>query len=114
MVAVVCVPARHDPALDPRVRLAAQARLVPVAQAVVPVAARDLVAQVVVPVVVAPAAMAGAEAEVAHMAAAMATDQRQPHRERRPSPSSRVARSRFRRRLSSRIWRNCSMSRSMR
>lgn len=117
MVAVVCVPARHDPAADPRARLADPAARVLVALAALVVVPAALVpaALVVVLVVVAPVAMARVvAAEAAHMVAAMAMDQRQPRHVRRPSPSSRAAQSHFRRRLSSRIWRKCSMSRSMR
>ena len=68
----------------------------------------------VAPVVVALAAMARAvAAEVGHMAAAMAMDHQQPRHARWQPPSSRVGRSRFRHKSSSRIWRRCSMSRSM-
>jgi hypothetical protein len=105
----------HDPALAPRVPLVAQARHGPLALAVVPVAARVPAVPAVAQVVVAPAAMGRAvAAEAGHMAVAMATDHRQPRHARRQPPSSRAGRSRFRRRSSSKTWRNCSMSRSMR
>jgi len=113
MVAAVCVPARHDPALAPRARLADPVARDPVAQAVAPVAARVQVVLAGGPRVGGPVAMARAVAEVAHTAAVMAMAQRQPRHARRPSPSSRVVRSRFRRRLSSKTWRKCSTSRSM-
>lgn len=92
----------HDPALARRARLVAPARLGPLALVVVPVAARVPAVPAVVPVVVAPVAMARAVAvaEAAHMAAAMATDHRQPRLARRQPPSSRAARSRFRHRSS--------------
>lgn len=117
MVAAVCVPARHDPAAALRARLADPAALVPVALAalVVVPAVRVPAGLVVVLVVVALVAMAReVAAEAARMVAAMVTGQRQPRHAQRPSPSSRAARWRFPRRLSSRIWRKCSMSRSMR
>lgn len=116
MVAAVCVPARHVPAAHPRARLADPAARVLVALAALVVVPAALVpaALVVVLVVVAPVAMERGVAEAAHMVAAMATGQRQPRHARRPSLSSRAAQSHFRRRLSSRIWRKCSMSRSMR
>lgn len=114
MVAAVCVPARHDPALAPRARLADPAARDPLAQVVVPVAARVQVAQAVVPRVGGPVAMARVAAEAAHTDAVMAMAQRQHRHARRPSQSSRVVRSRFRRRLSSKTWRKCSTSQSMR
>lgn len=107
MGAAVCVPARHDPAADPRARLADPAARDLVALVVVPAAALVPAALVVVLVVVAPAAMARVVAEAAHMVAAMAMGQRQPRHARRPSPSSRAARWRCPRRSSSRIWRKC-------
>lgn len=89
----------------------------PAALAVAPVVARVPAvpaALAVAPVVVALAAMARAvAAEVGHMAAAMAMDHQQPRHARWQPPSSRVGRSRFRHKSSSRIWRRCSMSRSM-
>ena len=116
------VPAAHDPVPDPHaqpVAPAAHVPAVPAALVVVPVVARVLAALAVVPVVVVPVvaalvAMAHAvAAEVGHMAAAMAMDHQQPRHARRQPPSSRAGQSRFRRRSSSRIWRKCSMSRSM-
>ena len=111
----------HDPALAPRALVAAPARHGPLALVVAraalaaaPVAARVLAVLAVAPVVVAPVAMARAvAAEVGRMAAAMAMDHRQPRHARRQPPSSRAGQSRFRRRSSSRIWRRCSMFRSM-
>ena len=90
----------------------------PAALAVAPVVARVPAvpaALAVAPVVArVPAAMARAvAAEVGHMAAAMAMDHQQPRHARWQPPSSRVGRSRFRHKSSSRIWRRCSMSRSM-
>ena len=106
----------RDPALAPHAPLVAQVARDPLALVVVPLAARVPVVPAGGPLVVAPVAMARAvvEAEADHMAAAMATDHRQPHHARQRSPSSRAARSRFRRRSSSKTWRNCSVSRSMR
>ncbi len=123
MVAAVCAhdPAPHDPALAPRAPLVALARHDPLALAVglaVPavglVAARVPAALAVGLVVVGPVAMARAvAAEAGHMAVAMAMDHRQPRHARQQPPSSQAGRSPFRHRSSSRIWRKCSMSRSM-
>lgn len=106
-------PAAHVPVPDPHAQPVALV-VVRAVLAVAPVAARVLAVLAVAPVVVAPVAMARAvAAEVGRMAAAMAMDHRQPRHARRQPPSSRAGQSRFRRRSSSRIWRRCSMFRSM-
>lgn len=113
----------HDPALALAVvPLAALARhgplalvVVPAALVAAPVAARVPAALAVGLVVGVPAAMARAvAAEVGHMAGAMAMDHQRPRHARRQPPSSRAGRSRFRHKSSSKTWRNCSTSRSMR
>ena len=98
----------HGPLALAVAPLEAPARHGPLALVVAPAALA------VAPVVVALAAMARVvAAEVGHMAAAMAMDHQQLRHARRQPPSSRVGRSRFRHKSSSRIWRRCSMSRSM-
>ena len=94
----LAAPARHGP-----VALV----VVPAALVAAPVAARVPAALAVGPVVGGPAAMARAvAAEVGRMAAAMAMDHQRPRHARRQPPSSRAGRSRFRRKSSSKTWRN--------
>ena len=113
-LAVVPVPDPHAQRVAPAAHVLVALAVVLVALAVVLVVARVPVALAVVLVVVALVAMARAvAAEGGHMAVAMATDHRQPRHARRQPPSSRAGRSRCLRRSSSRIWRRCSMFRSM-